>query len=134
MQFQVPQFTEVEDKIFGPLTLKQFIFCLGGAAIAFIFWSILPHWLAVIFIAPSSGLLIALAFVKMNEKPLLEVIVNAINYSLGTRIYTWQREEKKRPIEQQDFLPQKTAAPMPTLTEGKLKELAWSLDIHKKVR
>jgi len=26
MQFQVPQFIEIEDKIFGPLTLKQFLY------------------------------------------------------------------------------------------------------------
>ncbi|TSC80302.1 MAG: hypothetical protein G01um101429_152 [Parcubacteria group bacterium Gr01-1014_29] len=29
-QFQVPQFIEVEDKIFGPLTTKQFFYLLGG--------------------------------------------------------------------------------------------------------
>ena len=26
MQYQVPQFIEVEDKIFGPLTFKQFLY------------------------------------------------------------------------------------------------------------
>ena len=31
MQFQVPQFIETEDKIVGPLTLKQFGY-IGGAA------------------------------------------------------------------------------------------------------
>ncbi|TSC61742.1 MAG: SsrA-binding protein, partial [Parcubacteria group bacterium Athens0416_74] len=30
MQFQVPQFIEVEDKIVGPLTFKQFVFIAGG--------------------------------------------------------------------------------------------------------
>ena len=43
MRFQVPQFIEVEDKIFGPLTLKQFLYTAGGAAVGFIIWSIFPR-------------------------------------------------------------------------------------------
>lgn len=134
MQFQVPQFTEVEDKIFGPLTLKQFIFVLGGAGSAFIFWSLLPHWLAVILIVPVSGFFLALAFYQINGRPLLTVITNAIGYSSGTRLYIWRKEEKKTAAATpQGELPPK-AAPAAALTEGKLKELSWSLDIHKKVR
>jgi len=30
MRFEVPQFIEVEDKIFGPFTWKQFIYLMGG--------------------------------------------------------------------------------------------------------
>ena len=30
MRFQVPQFIEIESKIFGPLTFKQFIYLAGG--------------------------------------------------------------------------------------------------------
>ena len=30
MQYQVPQFIEVEDKIFGPLTFKQLVYVVGG--------------------------------------------------------------------------------------------------------
>ncbi|MFM2424198.1 MAG: hypothetical protein RLZZ70_589, partial [Candidatus Parcubacteria bacterium] len=30
MQFEVPQFIEIEDKIFGPLTWKQFLYVGGG--------------------------------------------------------------------------------------------------------
>jgi hypothetical protein len=35
MQFPVPQFTDVEDKIIGPLTVKQFFILLVSAAIIF---------------------------------------------------------------------------------------------------
>lgn len=36
MQFQVPQFIEVEDKIFGPLTFKQFVYIAGGVALMYL--------------------------------------------------------------------------------------------------
>ena len=47
MQFQVPQFIEVEDKIFGPLTFKQFVYVLGGAGACYLLWRVLPIYAAV---------------------------------------------------------------------------------------
>ena len=34
MRFEVPQFVDIEDKIFGPLTFKQFIYIAGGAGVS----------------------------------------------------------------------------------------------------
>ena len=45
MQFQVPQFIEIEDKIFGPLTFKQFIYLAGGGGLCFLLYTILPFFL-----------------------------------------------------------------------------------------
>ncbi len=33
MRFEVPQFIDVEDKIFGPFTFKQFLYLAGGAGL-----------------------------------------------------------------------------------------------------
>ena len=38
MQFNVPQFIDIEDKIIGPLTLKQFLFLVAGAGLLFVLW------------------------------------------------------------------------------------------------
>jgi len=51
MQFQVPQFIEVEDKIIGPLTFKQFVFVGGGFGMAYVLWRVLPILLAAPLIA-----------------------------------------------------------------------------------
>ena len=56
MQFQVPQFIEVEDKIFGPLTFKQFIYMGGGLSTAYVFWHLLPIYIAAPLILASVGL------------------------------------------------------------------------------
>ena len=43
MQFQVPQFIEIEDKIFGPLTFKQFIYLAGGVGASIVLWLYIPY-------------------------------------------------------------------------------------------
>ncbi len=52
MRYQVPQFIEIEDKIFGPLTLKQFIYLAGGGGLCLIFFSLLPLYIMVILSIP----------------------------------------------------------------------------------
>jgi len=52
MRFQVPQFIEVEDKIFGPLTLKQFIYLAGAGGVVFVLWRVFPIFVAIIIAAP----------------------------------------------------------------------------------
>ncbi|MBI2628291.1 MAG: PrgI family protein [Candidatus Niyogibacteria bacterium] len=134
MQYQVPQFTEVEDKIFGPLTFKQFVYILGAAASAFLFWRLLPKWLAVLLIVPISGFFLALAFLKINGQPLLKVLTSALNFSIGSRLYIWKKTEEKPLEKKEETLAEKEALALPKLTESKLKELAWSLDIHQKLK
>ena len=74
MRYQVPQFIEVEDKIFGPFTFKQFIYIVGGGGMAFIFYKFLNIFIAVPFIAASLGFGFALAFYKVNGKPFIDVV------------------------------------------------------------
>ena len=135
MQYQVPQFTEVEDKIFGPLTFKQFVYVLGAVASAFLLWSFLPKWLAVILAIPISGFFLALAFLKINGQPLLKILTSAVHFSAGNRLYLWKKTESKIfKKEKEETISEKKALNLPKLTESKLKEPAWSLDIRKKLR
>lgn len=95
MQFQVPQFIDIEPKIIGPLTLKQFLFLAGAAAPIFILFFVLQFWLwlilAVIFTAAAA----ALAFVKYNGQPATKIIIAAFHYFWQPRMYLWKREEEK---------------------------------------
>src|SRR3989344_6905079 len=95
MRFQVPQFIEVEDKIFGPLTLKQFIYLAGAGGVVVLFWSILPFFFAVIASAPFVLLGLALAFYKINDRSFIFTLQSAFSYFLSHRLYLWQKEEKK---------------------------------------
>lgn len=131
-QFQVPQFIEVEDKIFGPLTLKQFLYVVGGGSIIFLFYAFLPLFFVIFLGAPVAALFAALAFYKVNGQPFINVLENALNHFMGARLYVWKKVEREKTNapaqakkENQIFLPK--------LTESKLKDLAWSLDIREKL-
>lgn len=133
MQFQIPQFIEVEDKIFGPLTLKQFLFLAGGAAAIFLLYASLPLFL-VIFLAPPIGLFAAaLAFYKIHGQPFVKVTENALRHFTKNKIYTWKKIEKAAPKIKEAGTSKNTGtiAYIPKLTKSKLSELAWSLDIKK---
>jgi hypothetical protein len=133
-QFQVPQFIEVEDKIFGPLTAKQFVYILGGAGIVVILWVLnLPMIVFLLLAIPIGGFFAALAFLKINEQPLIQVLNNALNHFSNPRLYIWKKEEmqakKAQPIVQGV-----SATQLPKLSQRKLQDLAWSLDINEKFK
>lgn len=136
MRFQVPQFIEVEDKIFGPLTLKQFVYLAGGGAAIFLLWIILPFFLFIVFAAPIALFSVALAFFKLHNQPFINVVENAFGYYLSSKIYTWKKKEKvikREKATEKDIERQKAEAAIPKLTRRKLDDLAWSLDIKKEI-
>ena len=136
MQFQVPQFTDVEDKIFGPLTLKQFVYIAGGGGFGFLVWNYLPPILSLPLALAVVGLGVALAFVKVNKKPLIDILEAAFLYLVHGKLYLWNARRIKKKAEQQktETLPSQTVQEVPSLSENKLKSLAWSLDINERVR
>ena len=80
MRYSVPQFIDIEDKIFGPFTFKQFLYLAGGGGMSFLLWKLLPHFFAVILILPIAGLSLALTFYKVNEKPFSYILEAYLKY------------------------------------------------------
>jgi hypothetical protein len=133
MRFQVPQFIEVEDKIFGPLTLKQFIYLVGGGGLSFIAYTIIGNlFISIIFILPIIGFSLALAFYKINNKPFINVIEAAFHYFFGEKLYIWKKVDKKIEANQEAPADDVTAGfYIPKLSDSKLKDLTWGLDIKQ---
>ena len=134
-QFQVPQFIAIEDRIIGPLTLKQFFYLLGAASIALLGWFFLVTPLFVILAVPPASLFVAMAFIKINERPLPTIFANAINYYLKPRLYLWRQAERKKPPQKVRGEGKPAAPPLviPKLSESKLSDLAWSLDVKERI-
>ena len=130
MRYQVPQFIEVEDKVIGPFTVKQFIYVVGGAGMAFIVYNYMPIYVSLLLMAIIIPFSLALAFYKINNKPFIDFLESAFLFYTKENLYIWKKEEKK--IEAT-----KTTAPdarqiyVPRLSDSKLKELSWSLDINE---
>lgn len=133
MRFQVPQFIEVEDKIFGPLTLKQFIYLAGAGGIAFMLWTLLPKFLAILIGGPIVALALALAFYKVNNRPFINVMESAFSYLTSNRLYVWKQRVRKKEKEKKEELKKENLLQVPKLSESKLKDIAWSLDIKESI-
>ena len=128
MQYQVPQFVEVEDKIFGPLTFKQFAYLAGAGGICLVFFTLLPLWLALILALPFVGLGLALAFYTINGRPFINAMEYAVRFYIGEKLYLWKQREKKT-IAPNEAAIVSQALIVPKISESKLKDLAWSLNI-----
>lgn len=103
--FQVPQFIETKAKIIGPLTLGQFFYLAGAAALSFAAFMIFNLFFAFLLTMVFSVIGIAFAFFKVNGQELPRVFLSALNYFLKPRIYTWQRimSEKTITIAEEDI-------------------------------
>src|SRR3989338_2697311 len=95
MQFKVPQFLEIEDKIFGPFTFKQFVYLVGGAGICYILFKLLGIWLGAIPILAIAGLSAALVFYRPNGKPFINMIEAGLKYAMQNKLYIWKRHQIK---------------------------------------
>ena len=127
MRFSVPQFIDIEDKIFGPFTFKQFVYLAGGAGICFIVYKLLPFFFFVLFIVPIAGLALALTFYKVNNKPFIAILESYIRFLVQGKLYIWKKDPKKKEINKtEDVLP---APIVPRLSESRLKDISWSLDV-----
>ena len=92
MQFQVPQFIETEDKIVGPFTLRQFLYVAGaGLGSAVLYFSVAP-WLWFILTVLLLGLAGGVSFVKVEGRPLGNVILSAFGFYWKPQTYIWKTE------------------------------------------
>lgn len=92
MQFSVPQFIDVEDKIVGPLTGKQTIYLILGGGIlllAFTFFNIIFAIVISIVVAP---LTLAFAFYRPKGISLSSYAGNVLEYFTTNHLYLWMRD------------------------------------------
>ena len=135
MRFRVPQFLGIEDKIFGPLSFKQFVYLAGGAGIVVVIWYFVQNlfWTALISL-PIVMLTIALAFYEINQKPFIFIVEAFLKYIFGSRMYIWKKQPPQT-VRKDGFetLPPKeeTHAMFDTqrLSNSKLKDLEWNVGV-----
>jgi len=130
-QYQVPQFIEVEDKIFGPLTLKQFIYLAGSGGLVLLCFTLLPLFLALPLAGLAAGIGSAFAFYRVNGRPLIIAAEHAFSYLLGNKLYLWKQRESSQTEQAQTkkAAPEQSVLTVPRLSQSRLKDLSWSLNI-----
>ncbi len=134
MRFEVPQFIDIEDKIFGPLTFKQFIYIAGGGGLGFAVYKLLPIYLAIPIIVVIAGISWALAFYKLNNQPFIKIAQAFIVYITKDRLYVWRKVPKKTtPPKKASTQETPKVAPKQVTTQN-IQDLARNLDILDKTR
>lgn len=95
MQFSVPQFTEVEDKIIGSLTIKQFGIIFAAGIVVFLGFSATKSILVAVFLFLLFGLpALGLAFVQINGRPVYNSIGNFIKFLTSPKILIFHKESR----------------------------------------
>lgn len=130
MQFKVPQFIDVEDKLFGPFTFKQFAYLGGGAGMVYIVFRFLPGFLAFIVAVPIALFALALAFYKINGKPFIFIVNAWLTYKLQNKLYLWKKSEPKKITRELNPESDDIKNFIPKLSNSKLKDLSWNLDVQ----
>lgn len=135
MQYQVPQFIEVEDKIFGQLTLKQFIYLAGGAGLSFLVYKIAGSLIiSAIPIIIILGFSVALAWGKLYKRfPFIDVVEWAFKYFTSSKLYVWKKVDKKPSSNPAQETKEYESILVPKISDSRLKDLTWSLDIKDSV-
>lgn len=133
MRYQVPQFIEFESKIIGPFSFRQFAYILGAGGGCYLIFKILGFFPGILLMIPLVALSLALAFVKVNGRKFIDVMASAFSFFVGGKLYVWKKID--RPVEStadqaKDITDELTA---PSLSQSKLKDLAWGLDIKQNV-
>ena len=131
-QFTVPQFIDVEDKIIGPVTTRQFIIMLTTALFIFIFYKLLAFTpfliLAVIFFGAGG----TLAFVRINGQPFHFFLLNLLQTWRSPHLQIWDKTTPEGMLR----MYMQTTAPAPppvkprkeVVTSSRLNEIALIVD------
>lgn len=93
MRFTIPQFIDVEDKIIGPLSVRQFLILLGGFGILFLLYRIVSFVIFILLGIPLFGLSGIFAFARINGQPFHYFLLNILRTMKTPPTKVWQKEE-----------------------------------------
>ena len=136
MQFKVPQFLDIEDKIFGPFTFRQFAYMAGGAGFCYFFYKLLGLLWGAIPILIIAGMAGALTFYRPNNKPLMNMVEAWFKYFTQNKLYILKRNKEKPGGSGKQKILTSDEEKIKMMSENgvglsgsKLRDLAWSLDV-----
>ncbi|TSC72313.1 MAG: Uncharacterized protein G01um101438_631 [Parcubacteria group bacterium Gr01-1014_38] len=142
LQFQVPQFVDVEDKIFGPLTAKQFLMFVVNALIGAALYVAFPLPVFVALIIPITIFFLLLAFYKVNGRSFVWFLYAVLHYVLTGKLFLWERRGETPKIRISSITAVETALArrgvrslerVGAAAESRIQQLARILDTSGKV-
>lgn len=112
MRFKVPKDVDIEDRIAGPLTLKQLGWLGGGAGICIILWKMVDFQLFILLAVIILGLSGAFAFVRPYNQSLVGFCGSVMLFLSKPKQYFWRRiginfprQKRSKDKKDQDLMP-----------------------------
>lgn len=139
MEFTVPKFIEMETRIVGPFTWRQFLYIGGAGFVIFFLFLFMRYSFLFIFISIFLAALgFSFALLKIGGRPLPNLLMHFLFYTISSKIYIWKKEriittfvykkEKMKPKEE------KTEEGIPLRIAGKsrLRDLSTQVELKTK--
>jgi len=91
-KFVVPQFIDNEDKILGPITVRQFLLSLGGTFAIFIEYKIFQLPVFILLAIITATIVGVFGFLKINGQPFHLFFVNVLQTLMRPRLRVWHKQ------------------------------------------
>lgn len=91
MRYQVPQFVDIQDRIIGPLTLKQFLYYMVVGILLLPVYLLAETGLFVSIAIPMLGVAALFAHVHWQGQSFVALLLHGLHYFTGERMYIWRR-------------------------------------------
>lgn len=98
LRYQVPQFIDIEDKIVGPLTLKQFLIYFAAVMLLIPVYLFSDLSLFLTLALPVLGIAAAFAHFKPGGKSLARFLAAAAAFASRSRLWVWRRTAQAKPL------------------------------------
>ena len=130
-QYKVPQDVEAEDKLIGPLSLRQFIYVVIGIGWAGLMFLLLRNAIIVmiILIIPVTGFFLLLGFGRRQEQSFENYFVALIKFLIEPRIRIWDKDLSQEQLIKKEERPVEIIQAK-NVSRGSLKQLALIMDTH----
>ncbi|MFH0853773.1 MAG: PrgI family protein [bacterium] len=108
MQFVVPQFIDVEDKVIGPISVRQFVILLSGVGLIFFSYELIYRlnnnfWFFLFSAIILAVITIVLAFVRVNGRPFHLFLLNLIITIREPRLRIWNKQVSTSELRKKDL-------------------------------
>ncbi|MBI3255995.1 MAG: PrgI family protein [Candidatus Andersenbacteria bacterium] len=98
MRYQVPQFVDIEDKIIGPFTLKQFLMYVAAVMVLVPVYLSSDLSLFITIALPVFAIAAAFAHVKIANRSLAITVYNFFIFVSGGQMWVWRRTAKPKKL------------------------------------
>lgn len=90
-KYVVPQFIDVENKIIGPITVRQFVVLMATAMIQFVTYKLTDFTLFVVLAVIELGIGGMIAFAKINGQPFHYFLLNVLQTTRKPKLRVWDK-------------------------------------------